>query len=141
MARRERTPMLVPHPSRPGSMVAFAALPAFLILLTLISVPLRVIPWDTRGMPAVRGVTSCDVSEATPESAAVRKGPCEPTTRVVEIARHAVGPGYGVEATPQLVVEGDTCEVTLWRFPKRPGGYRVVKVGADGKVVSVRPGL
>jgi hypothetical protein len=44
MARERRTPRLMPHPSRPGSMIAFAALPAFLILLTLVSVPLRIFP-------------------------------------------------------------------------------------------------
>jgi hypothetical protein len=36
--------MLAPHPSRPGSMVAFVALPAFLVLLTLVSVPARLFP-------------------------------------------------------------------------------------------------
>jgi len=36
--------MLTPHPSRPGSMVTFVGLPAFLILLTLVSVALRVFP-------------------------------------------------------------------------------------------------
>jgi len=39
-----RSPTLGPHPSRPGSMVAFVGLPAILILLTLVSVPLRVFP-------------------------------------------------------------------------------------------------
>jgi hypothetical protein len=39
-----RSPTLAPHPSRPGSMVAFVGLPALLILLTLVSVPLRVFP-------------------------------------------------------------------------------------------------
>ena len=42
--------MLTPHPSRPGSMVAFVALPAFLILLTLVSVPLRIIPVPLSGL-------------------------------------------------------------------------------------------
>lgn len=36
--------MLTPHPSRPGSMVALVALPASLILLTLVSVPVRMFP-------------------------------------------------------------------------------------------------
>ena len=47
-ARHRQTPMLAAHPSRPGSMVAFVALPAFLILLTLVSVPLRVMPIPLR---------------------------------------------------------------------------------------------
>jgi hypothetical protein len=43
-ARRPRLWQLVPHPSRPGSMVAFAALPAFLILLTLVWVVASLYP-------------------------------------------------------------------------------------------------
>ena len=35
---------LAAHPSRPGSMLAFVALPAFLVLLTLVSVPVRLFP-------------------------------------------------------------------------------------------------
>ena len=41
---RPRSRLLTPHPSRPGSIVAFVALPALLILLTLTSVPARLLP-------------------------------------------------------------------------------------------------
>jgi hypothetical protein len=42
--RRRRWSVLAPHPSRPGSMVAFVALPAFLVLLTLVYVPTSLFP-------------------------------------------------------------------------------------------------
>ena len=138
--RKRLTAMLIPHPSRPGSIVAFVALPALLILLTLVSVPIRVFPVRVEPIPAddikPSGAPVGDV--AAPYG---REGPCEPKSRVLYVARRAAGPEYYGEAAPQMDVVGDTCEVLLWRLPKRPGGYRIVKVDASGRVVRVQPGL
>jgi hypothetical protein len=133
---RTPTPMLTPHPSRPGSMVAFVALPAFLILLTLVSVPLRIFPVGARHSPP-----GDDVRGDTDVAGPAQEGPCKPRSRILKTARRAVGPEYRQEAAPQMDVREGTCEVLLWRLPKTPGGYRVVRVDSNGKVVSVRPGM
>jgi hypothetical protein len=44
LKRLEAAALLAAHPSRPGSMLAFVALPAVLVLLTLVSVPARMYP-------------------------------------------------------------------------------------------------
>ena len=141
MARERRTPMLTPHPSHPGSMVAFVALPAFLILLTLVSVPLRIFPVGANRVPAVDDAKGSDALARGGAAESPPNGPCEPSSLVLEAARRAAGPDYRHEAAPQMDVEGNTCVVLLWRLPKRPGGYRIVRVDASGRVMSVRPGL
>ena len=157
VTRDRRTTVLIPHPSRPGSMVAFVALPAFLILLTLVSVPLRILPVDVTHSPTVddagrpaagarsgtgeEPIASPSGTAATAAAASGGGSPCEPRSRVLEVATRAAGRAYRQDAAPQLDVVGDTCEVLLWRLPKKPGGYRVVVVDASGKVVSVRPGI
>jgi hypothetical protein len=139
--RKRRTAMLIPHPSRPGSMVAFVALPALLILLTLVSVPLRVFPVRVEQTPTADDVKAASGPVQAVGAASRPHSPCEPKGRVLEAARRAAGPDYYGEAAPQMDVVGDTCEVLLWRLPKRPGGYRIVKVDASGRVVRVWPGL
>jgi hypothetical protein len=157
LTRDRHTPILMPHPSRPGSMVAFVGLPAFLILLTLVSVPLRIFPIGVRHSPAAEdagrasdgslseggaeGLSSPVVRGVTDATGSPDKGPCEPRNRVLEIARRAAGPAYSQDVAPRMEVEGGTCAISLWRIPKTPGGHRVVIIDASGKVVSVRPGM
>jgi hypothetical protein len=118
VTRDRRTQILMPHPSRPGSMVAFVGLPAFLILLTLVSVPLRIFPVGVRQSPAVEGaaragdespsaggaegISSPVVRGVTDATGSPDRGPCEPRTRVLEIARRAAGPAYRQDVAPRM---------------------------------------
>ena len=106
-ARRPRLRQLVPHPSRPGSMVAFAALPVFLILLTLVWVvaslyPVR--PW----LPAVfmpRGPSPQEESARLTELAeALASGtPDERRLKMLTLAGETERcPGYASFTVPQL---------------------------------------
>jgi hypothetical protein len=122
-------------------MVAFAALPALLILLTLVSVPLRVFPVRVGGASAGDEAKACNVPAIGVAATMAPNGPCQPRSRILEVARRAAGPEYRADTTPRMQVDGDTCSVLLWRLPKKPGGYRIVTVDAHGRVVSVRPGL
>jgi hypothetical protein len=138
-------------------MVAFVALPAFLILLTLVFLPFRIVPVDVwqpsvandAGGSVDEGVAPAQQAPPSPpvdmregdSSGASRTSPCEPKDHVLETARRAAGTDYRHEVDPRMEVEGDTCTIVLWRLPKTPGGYRVVTVDADGDVTSIRPGL
>jgi hypothetical protein len=37
--------------------------------------------------------------------------------------------------------EGDNWSVFIWYLPRTPGGYVVLEIDADGKVIDVSPGL
>src|SRR5262245_32685383 len=110
-------------------MVSFVALPALLILLTLVSVGLRVIP-VSKTAPAADGVrASAPVPGFTGTQG--QHGPCEPRAQVLEAARRAAGPDYYGEAAPQMAVVGNRCQVLLWRLPQKPGGFLIVELDAS----------
>ena len=132
-----RQRVLLPHPSQPASMIAFVALPAFLILLTLVSAPLRVVPVVGPGHQEANSKRDLDAKVA---SQLPTEGPCAPRDRLVEVARQAVGPEYRNREAATMDAIGNVCQVVLWRLPKTPGGYRVVTIDARGKVLSVLPG-
>ena len=68
------------------------------------------------------------------------RNPCTPKARVIEIARAAAGPDYRQDPAPRVRRDGDTCLVAVWRIPKAPGGFRLVTIGGDGKVLRVEAG-
>jgi hypothetical protein len=107
--KRPRLWLLSPHPSHPGSMIAFVALPAFLILLTLV--------WVVASLLPVRPFLPGLLDTATPnfsrkeESARLRElaeGLASGTAdergqRVLALARETERcPGYALYTVPRL---------------------------------------
>ena len=93
-------------------MISFVALPAFLMLLTLVSVALRIFPVDKR-VPVIDDGNAGDTPATIEAAGSARKDPCEPKSQVLAAARRAAGPEYRDEAAPQMYVEDDTCAVLL----------------------------
>lgn len=122
-------------------MVAFVGLPAFLILITLASVGLRIFPVSVTRSPEAHGVAVQNAPLQADGAESRVLTPCVPTEQVLEVARRAAGAEFAHEAAPQMYSQGDTCEIVLWRLPKRPGGCRIVTLDATMQVVSVRPGI
>jgi hypothetical protein len=113
VVRNRRTPMLTPHPSRPGSMVAFVALPAFLILLTLVSVPLRIFPVGVR----------------------FASGPEEPTTSSAGLGGSDVAASPAPEC-PRVTVRSH--RVFHYEFANEWGTGHLLLVGCAGDAAALR---
>jgi hypothetical protein len=89
------------------------------------------------------------IALSCPPPAEKPKQECVPTERYVEAAKSAARMSGAVEAKVSAETnikakradERHTCVVILWRLPKKPGGYRIVTLTTDGRVVSVKRGM
>jgi hypothetical protein len=99
-------------------MISFVALPAFLILLTLVSVALRIFPVSKR-VPVTDEGRAGDTPASIDAARSARTG-VRARSQVLDSAKRAAGPEYREEAAPQMYVEDDTCACCCGASRRRP---------------------